>query len=123
MNLRILALAAFCLCFCNGAQAVPGSEVLLNIEPTAEHPRNSEGSFATLKSGRLIFYYSQFYGGSDDGSSCRIAGIQSDDGGRTWSEPRIIVENTNDNNVMSVSLLRLKDGRLALFYLVKNSWL
>jgi sialidase-1 len=35
----------------------------------------------------------------------------------------IILDNSNDNNVMSVSLLRLKDGRLALFNLVKNSWL
>lgn len=31
-----------------------------------EHPRNSEGSFATLASGRVIFIYSQFYGGAAD---------------------------------------------------------
>jgi len=124
MNLRVLALLAFCLCLLHGGRASGAeSSVLLDIEPTKDHPRNSEGSFAALKSGRLIFYYSQFYGGDADGSPCRIAGIESSDGGRAWSEPRVIVNNTNDDNVMSVSLLRLKDGRLALFYLEKKNWL
>ena len=49
--------------------------------------------------------------------------MQSDDAGRTWSrEPRVVVENQAGQNVMSVSLLRLKSGKLALFYLIKNSW-
>jgi len=40
----------------------------------------------------------------------------------TWnSEDRILVPNEGDCNVMSVSLLRLQDGRLALFYLRKNN--
>jgi Neuraminidase (sialidase) len=50
--------------------------------------------------------------------------VQSDDQGRTWeATPRTIVENEGGANVMSVSLLRLKTGRIALFYLVKNSWI
>jgi len=97
--------------------------VALNIEPSKDNPRNSEGSFARLKSGRLIFYYSQFYGGAEDGSPARIAGIHSDDAGRTWSEPQVVLENTAGNNVMSVSLLRLASGKLAFFYILKNSWL
>lgn len=97
--------------------------VTLNLEPTRENARNSEGSFAQLKSGRIIFYYTQFYGGGRDESPARIAGIFSDDQGRTWSEPRTIVENAGGHNVMSVSLLRLKSGKLALFYLKKNSWI
>jgi Neuraminidase (sialidase) len=97
---------------------------VLNLEPTAEHPRSSEGSFLTLKSGRLLFFYTQFYGGGADESPARIVGIHSDDGGRTWSrEPRIVVENHAGANVMSVSLLRLQNGAIALFYLVKNSLL
>jgi sialidase-1 len=103
--------------------AAASNEVVLNIEPTKENPRNSEGAFASLKSGRIIFYYTQFYGGARDESPARIAGIHSDDDGRTWSQPKIVVENSGGNNVMSVSLLRLAGGRLALFYLVKNSWL
>ncbi|MCX7824254.1 MAG: glycoside hydrolase [Verrucomicrobiae bacterium] len=97
--------------------------MVLNIEPSKENPRNSEGSFATLKSGRIIFYYTQFYGGAADNSPARIVCVHSDDAGRTWSAPRTVIENTSGENVMSVSLLRLKSGRLALFYLVKNSWL
>ena len=99
------------------------SIVTLNIEPTPEHPRNSEGSFATLSSGRILFCYSQFYGGARDESPARIVRIHSDDQGRTWSEPVTVVENSGGNNVMSVSLLRLASGKLAMFYCLKNSWI
>jgi sialidase-1 len=97
--------------------------VTLNIEPDKEHPRNSEGSFVTLKSGRILFCYSQFYGGGADESAARIAAIHSDDDGRTWSAPQTMFENAGGNNTMSVSLLRLRSGRIAVFYLIKNSWL
>ncbi len=99
------------------------SVITLNVEPSKEHPRNSEGSFATLKSGRIIFIYSQFYGGAADESPARLVKIHSDDQGRTWSVPVTVVENTGGNNVMSVSLLRLASGKLAMFYCLKNSWL
>lgn len=97
--------------------------VTLNLDPTPEYPRNSEGSFVTLQSGRLLFCYTQFYGGAADASPARIVGIHSDDQGRTWSEPSVIVENEASHNVMSVSLLRLASGKIAMFYLVKNSWI
>jgi Neuraminidase (sialidase) len=100
----------------------PG-EIVLNVEPSKDHPRNSEGSFATLASGRVIFCYSQFYGGAADHSPARIVKIHSDDQGRTWSEPQVVVENSGGNNVMSVSLLRLASGKLAMFYCLKNSWI
>jgi sialidase-1 len=101
--------------------ARPENRIVLNIEPTAANPRNSEGSFVTLLSGRILFYYTQFYGGSADDSPARIVGIHSDDGGRSWSRPKTIVENEGRANVMSVSLLRLCCGKIALFYLRKNS--
>jgi sialidase-1 len=99
------------------------SEITLNIDPTKELPRNSEGSFVTLKSGRILYYYTQFYGGAADESPARIVGIHSDDEGITWSKPETVVDNAAGNNVMSVTLLRLASGKLAMFYLVKNSWL
>src|SRR6185436_16528615 len=46
----------------------------------------------------------------------------SGDGGKTWSlryEP--ILQHEGLKNVMSVSLLRLPDGAIAMFYLRKNS--
>lgn len=106
-----------------GAAESPPSVVTLNLEPTSEHPRNSEGAFATLKSGRVIFCYTEYYGGAADESPARLVRIHSDDHGRTWSQPVLVVENTGGKNVMSVSLLRLASGKLALFYLVKNSWI
>ena len=117
-RLILLVLAASCT-WLHGSENI----VTLNVEPTKEHPRNSEGSFATLASGRVIFCYSQFYGGAGDESAARIVRIHSDDEGRTWSEPVVVGENIGGNNVMSVSLLRLAGGKLAMFYCVKNSWL
>lgn len=102
---------------------LPPGEVTLNLEPTKEFPRNSEGSFATLASGRIIFCYSQFFGGAADESPARIVRVHSDDQGRTWSQPVSLVEKKGGGNVMSVSLLRLASGKLAMFYCVKNSWI
>ncbi|MBB5031199.1 sialidase family protein [Prosthecobacter vanneervenii] len=99
------------------------STITLNLDPTKDNPRNSEGSFATLASGRIIFCYSHFYGGAGDESPARIVRIHSDDQGRTWSQPVTVVENTGGDNVMSVSLLRLASGKLAMFYCIKNSWI
>ena len=105
----------------SGAPA-PENQVVLDIESTKENPRNSEGAFVTLKSGRILFLYTRFYGGGADESPACIVSVSSDDEGRTWkSEPRVVVENAGRQNVMSVSLLRLQGGGIALFYLVKNS--
>jgi len=104
-------------------RAEPGNEVTLDVISSPEHPRNSEGSFATLRSGRIVFYYTQFYGGASDYSSARIVEIHSDDQGRTWSQPKPWAEKGKSVNVMSVSLLRLASGPLAIFYVIKNSGL
>lgn len=117
----LLATLALCLVTISPTHGAENS-VTLDVEPTKENPRNSEGAFVTLNSGRLLFYYTQFYGGAGDESPARIVEIHSNDRGQTWSEPRVVIENIGGNNVMSVSLLRLKSGKLALFYLLKNSW-
>lgn len=97
---------------------------VLDLNPTKENPRNSEGAFVTLASGRILFCYTSFRGGADDASPADIVSIFSDDQGRTWSkDPKVVVKNPNGGNVMSVSLLRLQSGKIALFYLVKNSFL
>ncbi len=96
-------------------------EAAWSIPSTAETPRNSEGAFVTLRSGRILFFYSQFYGGSNDSSSARIAVVHSDDQGGTWSQPEAFAERGDSQNLMSVSALRLASGRIALVYLVKKS--
>lgn len=106
----------------NAADA--GNEIVLSLDPSPEHPRLSEGAFVTLKSGKILFIYTRFRGGAADHSAADLFSTASADGGRTWdSEPKMEVANPGGENVMSVSLLRLKSGRIALFYLVKNSLL
>lgn len=99
------------------------SKIVLKLPPTPQNPRNSEGAFVTLADGRLLFVYSRFDGGSPaDFAPGKLAARYSCDGGKNWSSrDRIIVPNEGNLNVMSPSLLRLQDGRIALFYLRKDS--
>jgi sialidase-1 len=100
--------------------------VTLSLLPPGEgNPRNSEGDFVRLKDGRWMLIYSKFtsHGPADSGAA-HLAARYSTDDGRTWSsDDRTIVENEAGMNVMSVSLLRLKSGEIALFYARKNSML
>ncbi|MCH5378175.1 MAG: glycoside hydrolase [Planctomycetes bacterium] len=96
-------------------------EVLLTIEPNAKQPRNSEGDIIQLKDGRLCLIYTRFTGGGSDHSAADLAMRVSPDGGRSWSDDRIVVRRDSGQNVMSVSLLRLADSRIALFYMNKQS--
>ncbi len=92
------------------------------LPPGPNNPRNSEGDFVQLKDGRLLFVYTKFTGGGGDHSKAHLAGRFSSDGGRTWtSEDVVILPNEGTMNIMSVSLLRLQSGEIALFYLRKNS--
>lgn len=98
------------------------SEPVLSLPARPGNPRNSEGSFVTLRDGRILYAWSRYTGDSwSDHARADIAVIASADGGRTWGEHRILVPNEGRCNVMSVSLLRLQDGRIALFYLQKNT--
>ncbi|MHB9106744.1 MAG: sialidase family protein [Armatimonadota bacterium] len=98
------------------------NDIGLALPHGPDNPRNTEGSFATLRDGRIMFAWSRYYGESwADEATARICARYSSDGGRTWTtEDRVIVENEGKRNVMSVSLLRLQDGRIGLFYLRKD---
>ena len=96
-------------------------ETLLVIEPNKGNPRNSEGDIIELKDGRLCLIYTQFTSGSGDHAAADLAMRTSDDDGRSWSDDRIVVRRPGGLNVMSVSLLRLASGEIALFYLRKTS--
>ncbi len=99
-----------------------GATVIPLLPPKPGNPRNTEGAFLTLRDGRILFAYTRFTGGDDDHAAATIAARYSSDGGATWTpEDVTLVEREGEMNVMSVSLLRLKDGRIALFYLRKNS--
>jgi len=122
---RIALLAAFLALLPSLAPAddlPPGVAQPLALNPGPGNPRNSEGDFIRLKSGRLLFVYTHFTGGSSDHANAVLASRFSDDGGKTWSDKdEIVVKQLGKQNVMSVSLIRLADERIGLFYLVKNS--
>ncbi len=107
----------------NGALSNPAkTERVLHLPPSDNNPRNSEGDFITLEDGRILFVYTHFTGGAADHSSAFLAGRYSSDGGKTWTQKdQTIVENDGKQNIMSVSLLRLQSGQIALFYVRKNS--
>lgn len=96
---------------------------VLQLSPDKNNPRNSEGDFIHLKNGRLLFIYSHYTGtSSSDHAAAFLASRYSDDEGKTWSaEDKVEVKQEGKMNVMSVSLLRLQNGQIALFYLKKNS--
>ncbi|MFT4689836.1 MAG: sialidase-1 [Limisphaerales bacterium] len=101
---------------------IPGVQKNVLLPPGPGNPRNSEGDFIPLKDGRVLFVYTHFTGGGSDHASGHLAGRYSSDGGVTWTKEDVVVlANEGGFNVMSVSLLRLQGGDIALFYLRKNS--
>lgn len=97
-----------------------GREVL-RIPIKEGNPRNGEGAFLRLLDGRIMFAYTKYDGESNtDEATAHIAAVYSEDEGESWSESTpLLQKGEGDLNIMSVSLLRLKDGRLGLLYLRK----
>lgn len=94
----------------------------LRLPPQPGNPRNSEGDFIQLNDGRLLFVYTHFTGGPSDFATAHLAGRFSADGGQTWTdEDTLVLPNNAGMNTMSVSLLRLDNGQIALFCLAKQS--
>ncbi|MGE3313843.1 MAG: exo-alpha-sialidase [Planctomycetaceae bacterium] len=94
---------------------------------TTANPRYSEGSMIVLSDGSLLYATTEFIGSESDFAKARIIARTSRDGGRIWSEPRVLQENVGQKNVMSVTLRRLPAGkpgepRIGMFYLIKNEF-
>jgi sialidase-1 len=99
----------------------PGNIVLELPPDGGGRFRSSEGSFITLRDGRVLLIYTRFIDGYKDHAKAVLASRVSSDGGRTWSDSDSIVIGLEARNVMSVSLLRLSDGRIAFLYLRKEA--
>ncbi len=86
------------------------------------NPRNGEGAFIRLKSGAIMFGFTEFIGNTrEDDENARISVIISYDEGETWSERKILFEKPVDSvNIMSLSFLRMNNGDIGAFYIVKN---
>ncbi|HWL53561.1 MAG TPA: sialidase family protein [Chthoniobacteraceae bacterium] len=86
----------------------------------ADGQRAGEGSIVALNDGRLLLLYSRFSSGGGDADAAVIASRISRDGGGTWSEAETLFPPPPGAlNAMSVSLLRLRDGRIGCLYLHK----
>ncbi len=110
-----------------GATLLSSSEaeepaVVLELPPSDRNPRNSEGDFIRLEDGRILYIYTHFTAGAGDHAAAHLAARQSSDGGKTWTDrDEVVIPNEGKWNIMSVSLLRLASGKIALFYARKNS--
>jgi sialidase-1 len=123
----VMLVLGIIILFYPGCKSRSGSEtdkeVVLRLNPVPGNPRNSEGDFITLKDGRIMFVFTHYTGNhGDDNDNAFLAARYSDDNGKSWSSEDVkIVGQEGKMNVMSVSLLRLKNGEIALFYLKINS--
>lgn len=91
-----------------------------NLRPSEAYPRHSEGAFLRRADGSLLFVYSRF-SGAGDADPAGLVGMISRDEGESWSEPRELISASfySVENIMSVSLMRMQNGEMGLFYMVK----
>ena len=95
--------------------------LVCNLPPIPDNPRNSEGTFARGFKGEIMFLYSRYRGESFHDNACSdIAMIVSYDEGETWTEPRVLVRSDEYGvvNIMSVSTVYQRDGSLGFYFLI-----
>lgn len=99
------------------------SPIKITIEDhSTDGLRSGEGSVVERADGGLLLLYTDFTGGGADESRACIVRRVSSDKGNSWSEKKILFEpDENSLNFMSVSLLRLQDGRIACVFMDKKS--
>ena len=98
---------------------LPG-KIVLSLGPGGEFSRHSEGDFIRLRDGRILFIYSRFTQSYRDDAPSDLVGMTSADEGESWSKPRVIIPASQFgvDNVMSVSLLRMQNDDIGLFFIV-----
>lgn len=106
------------------APVIRSMTVITDLRRGENNPRNSEGDFARLNDGRILFAYSRYSGrDAHDDAACDVGALISEDGGRTFAPLGRFLATAaehNTKNIMSVSLHRIPDGTLCLFYLCKK---
>ena len=91
--------------------------------PDKKYSRHSEGDFLRLNDGRIMFVYSRFTDRYTDEAPSDLVVSYSDDEGESWSEPITLISASlyNTGNVMSVSAMRMNNGDVGIFYIVKQT--
>ncbi len=90
---------------------VPGDETNM---------RTGEADIVQNDDGSLFMAYTHFRSWEDD-AAAQILSRRSTNGGRSWSESQLVVENEGRKNVAAVSMLQLPPDRLFLFYQRQDS--
>lgn len=100
-------------------------EIVIDLAPDEEkdNSRNSEGAFIELKDNKVLFIYSGFRGKSAvDFATADLAMIIFNQNMDKIDEKIILkCEIENAINVMSVSLLRMNNNDIGMFYLVRKN--
>jgi len=83
--------------------------------------RCGEGAFVRLRDGSILYAYTEYVGsGWEDHCNAQLTCVCSRDEGETWGEKRVLLKKTpGTENIMSVSLLRMQNGDIGLFYIQK----
>lgn len=127
-KLDVRVRSAHSLLLLSKANPPPRDEIIVRavFPATAQNPRFSEGSIVRRRDGSLLFAITDFSGSTSDFANAGITAKESRDGGRTWSEPRLLQKNIGKLNTMSATLRYLshpvgKDTPIGLFFLNTNS--
>lgn len=95
-------------------------DVFTIAEANERFPRHDGATIVELRDGRLLLAWMEHTGGETighDHAPCNVAAMTSTDGGRTWEDHRILVENNpGDINIHFPCLLRLKRGDILFYY-------
>lgn len=101
------------------------SKIVKELGPSVVYSRHSEGAFYRMDDGTIVFVYSRYRAGREDGDASDLAAVFSHDGGESFSEPQLVLtcEQCGGRNIMSVSMLRMENGEIGVFYLKKEDGL
>ena len=105
--------------------------IIMELPPKTDNPRNSEGAFITLKNGDIMYFYTRYKGKNfSDDASADIAYIISKDNGETFLQGDVLfkcsdfdTEVKKCKNIMSVSLMRMKDEAIGIFFLIRYDYM
>ena len=80
--------------------------------------RNGSGSFVRLRSGSILFAYTEYLGaGWDDHHPSRISCYLSHDEGESWTDKRVVMELPEDaKNIALIALVPMDNGDLGMMY-------
>jgi sialidase-1 len=95
-------------------------KIITIAEASDQHPRHSEPAMIERRDGTLLLVWQEYLKsskGTEDDAPNRIVSMTSRDGGHSWSDHQVLIENTpGDVNVYSPSFVRMEETGEILFF-------